>query len=183
MGRPRARPVDPPNPSGKCQCGCGRPTRIAPRTITEKGHLKGEPIRHIVGHINRLPTRSYDVDPNPSGQCRCGCGAETERATRTYGVRGVYAGHHKRYAKGHNGRLRQRRQQQLARQRVPCMTCFESVPHAAVINGICALCLLRKRRQQTVHQQLQDREAARKAAKVKDDATQRAKPRLGSQLS
>jgi hypothetical protein len=41
------------NPSGLCQCGCGKPTSIATRTVSKCGHIKGKPIRFICGHVNR----------------------------------------------------------------------------------------------------------------------------------
>lgn len=45
--------VTPPNPNGLCMCGCGRPTRIAPRTDVQLGWVKGLPIRFIRGHHAR----------------------------------------------------------------------------------------------------------------------------------
>jgi hypothetical protein len=43
----------PPNPSGVCQCGCGKLTRLAPRTDRQLGWIKGAPIRFIAGHSRR----------------------------------------------------------------------------------------------------------------------------------
>lgn len=37
-----------------CRCGCGGRTRPAPRTDTEKGWLKGEPLRYLLGHSRKL---------------------------------------------------------------------------------------------------------------------------------
>src|SRR3990167_2460661 len=37
-------------PVGWCQCGCGCPTRLAPQTRREIGHVAGQPIRFILGH-------------------------------------------------------------------------------------------------------------------------------------
>ncbi len=37
---------------GYCWCTCGGETRIALRTNREFGHVKGQPIRYIVGHNN-----------------------------------------------------------------------------------------------------------------------------------
>lgn len=39
-----------PIPVGLCQCGCGRPTGIARRTNSCYGHIRGQPLRYIVGH-------------------------------------------------------------------------------------------------------------------------------------
>lgn len=33
-----------------CECGCGEPAPIASRTNSAKGHVKGQPVRFIVGH-------------------------------------------------------------------------------------------------------------------------------------
>jgi hypothetical protein len=38
-----------PNP-GLCQCGCGHPTSIAPKTIRARGWIKGQPVRFVPGH-------------------------------------------------------------------------------------------------------------------------------------
>lgn len=40
-------------PYGRCHCGCGRETRIAPQTAFDRGWVKGEPIRYIRGHANQ----------------------------------------------------------------------------------------------------------------------------------
>jgi len=41
------------NPSGLCQCGCGRPAPLAPKTMTSRGWTKGEAVRYILGHSGR----------------------------------------------------------------------------------------------------------------------------------
>jgi len=33
-----------------CECGCGRPTALALKTNTAKGHVAGRPLRFILGH-------------------------------------------------------------------------------------------------------------------------------------
>jgi hypothetical protein len=45
-------PTIPVIPEGKCQCGCGSDTRIAKKTITAKGIVKGRPMRYLRGHAN-----------------------------------------------------------------------------------------------------------------------------------
>lgn len=45
-----------PNPSGRCMCGCGRQTSLAPRTERRRGYVAGKPMRYIVGH-NPVPVR------------------------------------------------------------------------------------------------------------------------------
>ena len=37
-----------------CECGCGTPTPISPRTRSRRGVKKGEPLRFISGHNSRL---------------------------------------------------------------------------------------------------------------------------------
>lgn len=46
--------VEPPNPSGLCQCGCGAKTSIASVNDRNKGHASDHPIRFIAGHNGRL---------------------------------------------------------------------------------------------------------------------------------
>lgn len=41
-------------PSGVCECGCGKPTRIATQTRSDRGEYVGYPVRFIVGHAARL---------------------------------------------------------------------------------------------------------------------------------
>lgn len=38
---------------GYCHCGCGEKTQISKRTRTNKGHIKGQPIRFINGHNSK----------------------------------------------------------------------------------------------------------------------------------
>lgn len=37
-----------------CECGCGQPAPIAIRTRTNRGQVKGQPLRFINGHNSRL---------------------------------------------------------------------------------------------------------------------------------
>lgn len=46
-------PVDPPNPSGQCMCGCGETTPIAKKTRPERGLVAGEHVRYVKGHFMR----------------------------------------------------------------------------------------------------------------------------------
>ena len=38
---------------GLCECGCGAKTTISNRTRESKGHVKGQPMRFIIGHVHR----------------------------------------------------------------------------------------------------------------------------------
>jgi hypothetical protein len=41
-------------PCGYCQCGCGQKTSIANQTHTKLGWTKGQPVRFVVGHHNKV---------------------------------------------------------------------------------------------------------------------------------
>ena len=54
-----------------CFCGCGKETTIAPKTITKRGVIKGQPNRYVAGHYcakregrRRGTTALYEVDPD-----------------------------------------------------------------------------------------------------------------------
>jgi hypothetical protein len=42
-------PAQPPTPK-LCECGCGQPVALARKTLTKRGHIKGQPVRFIPGH-------------------------------------------------------------------------------------------------------------------------------------
>lgn len=44
----------PPLSDHLCECGCGRRTRIAGKTDSERGTIRGEPRRYIHGHNPRV---------------------------------------------------------------------------------------------------------------------------------
>lgn len=50
-----------------CECGCGEPAPIARMTNNRLGHVKGQPMRYILGHRHRK-------DHGPRPLCACGCG-------------------------------------------------------------------------------------------------------------
>ena len=39
------------NPSGLCECGCGDVAPIAKQSLTRRGHIRGESVRFIQGHM------------------------------------------------------------------------------------------------------------------------------------
>jgi hypothetical protein len=50
---------------GYCECGCGEKTSLARVTDRAKGHVKGQPVRFLVGHAARKYTGpEYVVDPD-----------------------------------------------------------------------------------------------------------------------
>lgn len=87
---------------GLCQCGCGKPTKIARQTSKRDGYAKGEPLRYLSGHSkNRLGTGAKVEAPNASGTCLCGCGHPTPLAVKTDASRGVVRGEPISYLQGH----------------------------------------------------------------------------------
>jgi hypothetical protein len=81
------------NPSGLCQCGCGRPAPIATTTSRRNGYVKGEPMRFIHGHHRRglkhseesrqkmaeALRRWYEANPHREQRHRGPCSEETRR--------------------------------------------------------------------------------------------------------
>jgi hypothetical protein len=52
-------------PLGKCQCGCGADTKIAKKTISAKGIVKGQPMRYLRGHAGSWrEDGGYAIDPS-----------------------------------------------------------------------------------------------------------------------
>jgi hypothetical protein len=45
---------------GLCECGCGELTNIARRSDAKYGHIKGLPVRFIVGHATRKSPNAYE---------------------------------------------------------------------------------------------------------------------------
>lgn len=89
-------------PPGLCQCGCGRKTNVAPSTKPRYGHIKGQPLRFIRGHQNRLQGPDYVVDEATD----CWVWIKTIKSDSGYGVlhvdnRIVYA--HRHYYEQHVG--------------------------------------------------------------------------------
>lgn len=37
-----------------CQCGCGQPAKLAPKTVTKRGIIRGQPLRYLHGHHGRV---------------------------------------------------------------------------------------------------------------------------------
>lgn len=40
---------------GACECGCGLPTKVSPRTNVQRGYVEGQPRRFAEGHARRRP--------------------------------------------------------------------------------------------------------------------------------
>jgi hypothetical protein len=84
-------------PYGYCKCGCGEKTKLAPRTITKFGYVRGEPYPWVRGHGHRKP-KPYTGD----WLCQCGCDELAPIARWTNG--NSIAGHPLRYVYGHAAR-------------------------------------------------------------------------------
>jgi len=61
-------------PLGLCQCGCGKPTKIATRSHTQWGHIKGQPLLFLRGHgmrkenaLRRMP--EYKIYQGAKSRC------------------------------------------------------------------------------------------------------------------
>src|SRR6266699_2226435 len=62
--------AEPPTiPSGQCQCGCGAPTKLAPRTRRSLGWVKGKPLRYVRGHGRRKRVRHVEEDRGHGSPC------------------------------------------------------------------------------------------------------------------
>jgi hypothetical protein len=93
--------ADPLNPSGLCQCGCGRATSIAVCSNPKNGWIKGQPLKYIRGHRKIKFSLS---PPNPSGLCQCGCEELTAIAKSNDYRDGTMKGCHRRFISGHSRR-------------------------------------------------------------------------------
>ena len=47
---------------GLCKCGCGQRTKLATRTATDRGWIKGEPLKWVMGHQKRKIGPEYTVE-------------------------------------------------------------------------------------------------------------------------
>lgn len=66
---PRNTPAVPPNPSGLCMCGCGERTPLARHSSTERGWVRGEPIKYVPTHGARATRRGPDYVVDPATGC------------------------------------------------------------------------------------------------------------------
>jgi hypothetical protein len=48
-----------------CECGCGQPTKIATKSDSRTGAVKGEPLRYVRGHNNRA--KAIPLGPPTTG--------------------------------------------------------------------------------------------------------------------
>jgi len=94
------KPDDPrgPNPSGKCQCGCGGTVTVADRTDAARQVVAGCYVRFLKGHDKITVPRV-----GGTGKCFCGCGLDTPIAKQA--KLGNIAGKPQMYYPGHRQRL------------------------------------------------------------------------------
>lgn len=88
---------------GKCHCGCGGDTKIAPRGYKKKGIKKGCPMNFIHGHSRRINIPSVIINPI---LCACGCGRPTPVAKQKIKKDGYKKGDQSKFIKGHYARLK-----------------------------------------------------------------------------
>ncbi len=93
--------IDQPTPSAPhlCECGCGQPTNLSPKTSTREGYVKGRPYRFLHTHAQRRPLVAYGP-----ALCQCGCGQVTNFVTKTETRRGTQRGQPRRFVAGHQSR-------------------------------------------------------------------------------
>lgn len=72
-----------------CECGCGKPTPLAPRTRTVIGWVKGQPVRYLAGHrhFTHRMTNTSEYDTYKAAKDRCT--NPKHRQWADYGGRGI----------------------------------------------------------------------------------------------
>lgn len=108
----KTRTLQPPNPTGICQCGkCGLTTSRATMSNVAIGNIAGEFVRFTHGHQppgpRPLQNRVQNLTPpNPSGVCQCArCGLTTVRARQSNTKTGNVKGEYVRFIKNHHGKV------------------------------------------------------------------------------
>ncbi|MCX5176768.1 HNH endonuclease [Streptomyces virginiae] len=91
---------------GLCRCGCGQRTRIAAKTQTRLGHVKGQPLAYIHGHHQRVYRKPIDrtadrlrllanVADGPPDACWEWTGGRTDKGYGKYFIDGRTVGAHR----------------------------------------------------------------------------------------
>ena len=112
------RDLDCAIPYGKCHCGCGGDTCIAPISSVSRFMINGTPMRYIFGHgtKGKPSEKRLCIDDglcvcrNPSclipyGTCHCGCGEKTTIARQGCRDYGHISGMPKLFINGHQCRV------------------------------------------------------------------------------
>lgn len=84
-----------------CECGCGKETRIATKTNTHRGAVKGQPCRFVSGHTGQ---KKKEIVPCPPRLCECGCGQETKIIQHNDKRFGLVQGQPYRFIKWHKSK-------------------------------------------------------------------------------
>lgn len=97
-------------PFGYCHCGCGQLTAIAKWNRSDRGHIKGQPMRFIRGHGARRPvTSEYTVDPSTDcwiwNRGTTQCGNETTERSSTLVIGGVRDKAYRHYFRRFKGEI------------------------------------------------------------------------------
>jgi hypothetical protein len=54
-------------PYGHCHCGCGLKTRVSEESNRHFGYIKGEPLKYIHGHRNKMPNSRWTGETQSGG--------------------------------------------------------------------------------------------------------------------
>lgn len=88
-------------PLGLCQCGCGNPTKIAPRNRPYLGYVKGQPLRFLRGHSSYVKKYLFWLKVTKTDTCWLWTG---RRDKNGYGKVGA-ALSHRVFWELHNGHI------------------------------------------------------------------------------
>lgn len=85
---------------GLCRCGCGEATLIAKQTRTSRGWVKGEPLRFIYGHHQRVkprrpPLESFLAKVDKTDTCWLWTGATRPTGYGQFWLNGQCIGAHR----------------------------------------------------------------------------------------
>ena len=72
-----------------CECGCGKPAPIAPRTRSVIGWIKGQPVRYIHGHNGTAHGMSGTSEYHTWEQAKDRCTNPKHKQWKNYGGRGI----------------------------------------------------------------------------------------------
>lgn len=88
---------------GLCECGCGERTRLAPRTTTSRGNVKGQPQRFVFGHNRRKAVRYEIRDCGHETPCWVWLLSTWNSGYGVMGVDGANSAAHRVYYERHIG--------------------------------------------------------------------------------
>jgi hypothetical protein len=72
-----------------CECGCGNPVPISTRNRKERGQIKGQPVRYIIGHRARTHGMTYSSEFKSWDSAKQRCTNPNNSQYKHYGERGI----------------------------------------------------------------------------------------------